>query len=135
MRKAAARPGRAAGPTLPETVQLTVREVDLLTGRLDAAKLRTLLPLLIDIGAVDHWWLCGPFGMVTAATEVLGEFGVEPAPRLQELAASIGMEQARFPPNAARPATIAAPPARIRRVVLAALGVGADEAREPRGRA
>jgi len=57
------------------------REVDLLTGRLDADKLRTLLPLLIDVGAVDHWWLCGPFGMVTAATEVLGEHGV-PAGRV-----------------------------------------------------
>jgi ring-1,2-phenylacetyl-CoA epoxidase subunit PaaE len=27
---------------------------------------------------VDHWWLCGPFGMVTDATDVLGEFGVPP---------------------------------------------------------
>jgi ring-1,2-phenylacetyl-CoA epoxidase subunit PaaE len=57
------------------------REVDLLSGRLDAAKLRTLLPLLIDVPAVDHWWLCGPFGMVTDATAVLGEFGV-PAERI-----------------------------------------------------
>jgi len=54
------------------------REVELLCGRLDAAKLRTLLPLIIDVPAVDHWWLCGPFGMVTDATEVLGESGVEP---------------------------------------------------------
>ena len=54
------------------------REVDLLSGRLDAAKLRTLLPLLIDVADVDHWWLCGPFGMVLDATEVLGEFGVAP---------------------------------------------------------
>jgi ring-1,2-phenylacetyl-CoA epoxidase subunit PaaE len=61
------------------------REVDLLTGRIDAEKLRTLLPLLIDVGAVDHWWLCGPFGMVTAATEVLGEYGVEPARVHREL--------------------------------------------------
>ncbi|GGL15643.1 1,2-phenylacetyl-CoA epoxidase subunit PaaE [Mangrovihabitans endophyticus] len=52
------------------------REVDLLTGRLDAAKLRTLLPALIDVRAVGHWWLCGPFGMVTDATQVLGELGV-----------------------------------------------------------
>jgi ring-1,2-phenylacetyl-CoA epoxidase subunit PaaE len=52
------------------------REVELLSGRLDGAKLRTLLPLLIDVSGVDHWWLCGPFGMVTDATEVLGEFGV-----------------------------------------------------------
>ena len=61
------------------------REVDLLTGRLDAAKLRTLLPLLIDVPDVDHWWLCGPFGMVTDATGVLGEFGVEPARIHREL--------------------------------------------------
>ena len=54
------------------------REVELLSGRLDAAKLRTLLPLLLDVPAVDHWWLCGPFGMVTDATGVLGEFGVPP---------------------------------------------------------
>jgi ring-1,2-phenylacetyl-CoA epoxidase subunit PaaE len=54
------------------------REVDLLTGRLDAAKLRTLLPLLLDVPDVDHWWLCGPFGMVVDATEVLGELAVPP---------------------------------------------------------
>jgi ring-1,2-phenylacetyl-CoA epoxidase subunit PaaE len=54
------------------------REVDLLSGRLDGEKLRTLLPLLLDVAAVDHWWLCGPFGMVTDATEVLGEAGVPP---------------------------------------------------------
>ncbi|MET0417682.1 MAG: 2Fe-2S iron-sulfur cluster-binding protein, partial [Actinoplanes sp.] len=54
------------------------REVELLTGRLDAEKLRTLLPLLIDVAAVDHWWLCGPYGMVTDAIDVLGEAGVAP---------------------------------------------------------
>jgi ring-1,2-phenylacetyl-CoA epoxidase subunit PaaE len=57
------------------------REVELLSGRLDAAKLRALLPVLIDVEAVDHWWLCGPFGMVTDATEVLAEAGV-PAARI-----------------------------------------------------
>ena len=57
------------------------REVDLLSGRLDAGKLRTLLPMLIDVAAVDHWWLCGPFGMVTDAIEVLRERGV-PAERI-----------------------------------------------------
>ncbi|WP_229074587.1 1,2-phenylacetyl-CoA epoxidase subunit PaaE [Actinoplanes sp. DH11] len=54
------------------------QEVDLFSGRLDADRLRALLPLLVDVPAVDHWWLCGPFGMVTAATETLGEAGVEP---------------------------------------------------------
>jgi ring-1,2-phenylacetyl-CoA epoxidase subunit PaaE len=61
------------------------REVDLLTGRLDAAKLRTLVPLLLDVPAVDHWWLCGPFGMVTDATEVLAELGVPPRRLHREL--------------------------------------------------
>ncbi|AHH95478.1 phenylacetate-CoA oxygenase/reductase subunit PaaK [Kutzneria viridogrisea] len=52
------------------------REAELFTGRLDAEKLRALLPLLIDVPGVDHWWLCGPFGMVTDAQEVLAELGV-----------------------------------------------------------
>jgi ring-1,2-phenylacetyl-CoA epoxidase subunit PaaE len=68
-----------AHPSRLELVHLLsreAREVDLLSGRLDGAKLRTLLPLLIDVPAVDHWWLCGPFGMVTDAIEVLGESGV-----------------------------------------------------------
>jgi ring-1,2-phenylacetyl-CoA epoxidase subunit PaaE len=70
-----------AYPSRLELVHLLsreAREVDLLSGRLDAAKLRTLLPLLIDVPAVEHWWLCGPFGMVTDATAVLTEFGVAP---------------------------------------------------------
>ena len=53
------------------------QEVELFNGRLDAVKLRTLLPLVEQIEAVDHWWLCGPFGMVTDAIEVLTELGVE----------------------------------------------------------
>ena len=52
------------------------READLLTGRLDGAKLRTLLPLLLEVGAVDHWWLCGPVAMITEAMQVLAGLGV-----------------------------------------------------------
>ncbi|MGI8720780.1 MAG: 1,2-phenylacetyl-CoA epoxidase subunit PaaE [Geodermatophilaceae bacterium] len=61
------------------------RETELFSGRLDAPKLRELLPALIDVGSVDHWWLCGPFGMVTDAQQVLHEFGVEPVRVHQEL--------------------------------------------------
>lgn len=57
------------------------RESELFSGRLDAARLRELLPLMTDVPAVGHWWLCGPFGMVTDATAVLGELGV-PAGRV-----------------------------------------------------
>lgn len=59
------------------------REAELFTGRLDAAKLRVLLPLLVDVAAVDHWWLCGPFAMVTDGRDVLGELGV-PAQRVHQ---------------------------------------------------
>jgi len=52
------------------------REAELFSGRLDGAKLRILLPLLIDVPAVDHWWLCGPFEMVTEAMAVLAAQGV-----------------------------------------------------------
>jgi ring-1,2-phenylacetyl-CoA epoxidase subunit PaaE len=52
------------------------QEVELFSGRMDAARLRRLLPAVCEIGGVDHWWLCGPFGMVTDAMAVLAELGV-----------------------------------------------------------
>ena len=54
------------------------QEVELFSGRLDADWLRRLLPATLEVGDVDHFWLCGPFGMVTDAIEVLTEFGVAP---------------------------------------------------------
>ena len=54
------------------------QEVELFSGRLDAARLRRLLPATCDIAAVDHWWLCGPYGMVTDAQAVLAELAVPP---------------------------------------------------------
>ena len=80
------------------------QEVELFNGRLDAGKLRTLLPVTVDVAGVDHWWLCGPFGMVTDAIEVLAELGVprerihrelfyvedEPPPRLRHADAPAG---------------------------------------------
>ncbi|WP_219414515.1 1,2-phenylacetyl-CoA epoxidase subunit PaaE [Pseudonocardia nigra] len=52
-------------------------EAEIFTGRLDADKLHTLLGALVDVGDVDHWWLCGPLGMTEAAVEVLTGFGVD----------------------------------------------------------
>jgi ring-1,2-phenylacetyl-CoA epoxidase subunit PaaE len=57
------------------------QEVELFSGRLDAGRLRRLLPALCDVGDIDHWWLCGPFGMVTDALTVLAELRV-PAERV-----------------------------------------------------
>ena len=57
------------------------QEVELFSGRLDAARLRRLLPALCAVESIDHWWLCGPYGMVTDAMDVLSELGV-PADRV-----------------------------------------------------
>ncbi len=61
------------------------QEVELFSGRLDADRLRRLLPVLCDVAAVDHWWLCGPYGMVADAMCVLAEFGVPGARVHREL--------------------------------------------------
>ena len=53
------------------------QEVELHSGRLDAERLTALLPAAVDVAGVDHWWLCGPFTMVTDAIEVLRQFGVD----------------------------------------------------------
>lgn len=57
------------------------QEVELFSGRMDAARLRRLLPALCAPDGIDHWWLCGPYGMVTDAMDVLAELGV-PADRV-----------------------------------------------------
>ncbi|RBY79788.1 phenylacetate-CoA oxygenase/reductase subunit PaaK [Geodermatophilus sp. TF02-6] len=59
------------------------RDAELTSGRLDAARLRTLVDAFVDAGQVDHWWLCGPHGMVTDARAVLAELGV-PAERVHQ---------------------------------------------------
>ena len=61
------------------------REVELFSGRLDAERLRRLLPAVCDTARVDHWWLCGPYGMVRDAQQVLRDLGVAAARVHQEL--------------------------------------------------
>ena len=52
------------------------RDVDLFSGRLDAERLRRLLPIKVALGSLDHVWLCGPLGLVEDARTVLAELGV-----------------------------------------------------------
>ncbi|WUH98598.1 phenylacetate-CoA oxygenase/reductase subunit PaaK [Spirillospora sp. NBC_00431] len=52
------------------------REAELFSGRLDADRLRVLLPRLVPVTEIDHWWLCGPFAMVKDARRVLEAFDV-----------------------------------------------------------
>ncbi|MFC8069534.1 1,2-phenylacetyl-CoA epoxidase subunit PaaE [Streptomyces sp. NPDC057293] len=57
------------------------REAEVLSGRLDAGRLSALIGSLVDVEAADHWWLCGPQGMVADAQQVLAGLGV-PADRV-----------------------------------------------------
>ncbi|MFK4149843.1 1,2-phenylacetyl-CoA epoxidase subunit PaaE [Streptomyces sp. NPDC004065] len=59
------------------------REAELLTGRLDAERLAALVDALVDVTDADHWWLCGPHGMVLDARRVLAGLGV-PAERVHQ---------------------------------------------------
>jgi ring-1,2-phenylacetyl-CoA epoxidase subunit PaaE len=43
----------------------------LLSGRLDATRLAGILTGLVDAATVDEWFLCGPYGLVLDAKEVL----------------------------------------------------------------
>ncbi|WP_250574448.1 1,2-phenylacetyl-CoA epoxidase subunit PaaE [Nonomuraea sediminis] len=52
------------------------RDAELFSGRLDADRLATLVRRLIPVEEVDHWWLCGPHGMVVDGMAVLAELGV-----------------------------------------------------------
>ncbi|SBT89603.1 ring-1,2-phenylacetyl-CoA epoxidase subunit PaaE [Streptomyces sp. DI166] len=52
------------------------REAEVLSGRLDAERLSTLIDGLVDVSTADHWWLCGPHGMVRDAQRVLEGLGV-----------------------------------------------------------
>jgi ring-1,2-phenylacetyl-CoA epoxidase subunit PaaE len=57
------------------------RDVELFTGRLDAERLGRLLESVVPAADVDEWWLCGPFGMVSTAGDLLAGLGV-PADRV-----------------------------------------------------
>jgi ring-1,2-phenylacetyl-CoA epoxidase subunit PaaE len=61
------------------------RDAELTSGRLDGARLRTLVDNLVDAEHVDHWWLCGPHGMVDDARALLTELGVPAEKVHQEL--------------------------------------------------
>jgi ring-1,2-phenylacetyl-CoA epoxidase subunit PaaE len=66
----------------PERLQLVhvlsreEREAELLSGRIDAAKLDRLLDTLVPPDEVDEWLLCGPFEMIEQVREQLLARGV-----------------------------------------------------------
>ncbi|MEV7780290.1 1,2-phenylacetyl-CoA epoxidase subunit PaaE [Kitasatospora sp. NPDC088351] len=61
------------------------RDAELLSGRLDPERVEALLKALVDVETVGHWWLCGPFGMVAGAKDLLAGLGVPTGQVHQEL--------------------------------------------------
>lgn len=55
------------------------RTAPLLSGRIDAPKLETMLDLLIRPETVDEWFLCGPFELVQLSRDTLAAKGVDTA--------------------------------------------------------
>ncbi|MFE9744736.1 1,2-phenylacetyl-CoA epoxidase subunit PaaE [Saccharothrix saharensis] len=81
------------------------RDVELFTGRLDAAKLRALFSTVVPWADVDQWWLCGPYGMVRDAQDVLGSLGVPASSVHHEL---FYVDEPPPPPRRAETASAAA---------------------------
>ena len=52
------------------------QEAELLSGRLDAERLARLLATLVPAAAVDEWFLCGPYEMVSTRTRGCLSWGV-----------------------------------------------------------
>lgn len=53
------------------------QEIELLSGRIDPPKLRTLCERVVDPAKVDGWFLCGPAPMIGEAARTLEEQGVD----------------------------------------------------------
>ncbi|MGH3440169.1 MAG: 1,2-phenylacetyl-CoA epoxidase subunit PaaE [Sciscionella sp.] len=77
-----------SAPARVELVHVLSREAgeaELFSGRLDAERLAALVGNLMDAREVGNWWLCGPFGMVTAARELLRQLDIPESRVHQEL--------------------------------------------------
>ncbi len=67
-------PGRF---TLFHVLSREAQDVELFSGRIDAAKAEQFVRTFVPVDQVDEWYLCGPFGMVEAVREVLSEHGAD----------------------------------------------------------
>ena len=54
-------------------------EVELLSGRLDADRMRRILDTVLPVDDVDAWFLCGPLALTDTVRGVLLDRGVDPA--------------------------------------------------------
>jgi len=71
-------------------------DVELFNGRLDAAKCREIVGVLLDPASVDQVFVCGPEGMMLGAEEALLAAGVAPEKILLERFLSAGPSAAQM---------------------------------------
>jgi len=67
--------------TLIHILSSQAQEVDLLQGRIDAAKVHALIKAFLPVASMDEVFICGPEGMIEATEKALVEAGV-PASRV-----------------------------------------------------
>ena len=68
--------------TMIHVLSRQAQEVDLLQGRIDGAKVRSIIDALLPVGSMDEVFICGPDEMITATENALVEAGV-PADRIR----------------------------------------------------
>lgn len=74
-------------------------DVPLLSGRIDAEKIRMIYARLMGAAPVDGWYLCGPYDMVMEARDTLVGLGVD-EPRIHdELFFAGPLDESKLPPE------------------------------------
>ncbi len=65
--------------TMVHILSRQAQEVDMLEGRIDAAKVRELVATLLPAASMDEVFICGPEAMISATEAALLEAGVQPS--------------------------------------------------------
>ena len=74
-------------------------DVPLLSGRIDAEKIKTIHDRLLGTDEVDGWYLCGPYDMVMDVRATLTELGARPETVHDELFFAGPLDQEALPPE------------------------------------
>lgn len=74
-------------------------DLPLLSGRIDAHKIRTIHDRLLGPAPVDGWYLCGPYELVMTAREALAALGVDDSHVHDELFFAGPLDEASLPPE------------------------------------
>jgi len=64
--------------TLIHVLSRQAQEVDLLQGRIDGPKVRSLIDTLLPVASMDEVFVCGPEAMIEATCQALKDAGVNP---------------------------------------------------------